>query len=64
MVAFHATLSEQSVWMRYLEGLKLDARTAHERLVRICSRTTIGSWRWWRSANLRAARGPSSPSAA
>ncbi len=36
MVAFHATLSEQSVRMRYLEGLKLDVRTAHERLVRIC----------------------------
>ena len=34
MVAFHATLSEQSVRMRYLEGLKLDVRTAHERLVR------------------------------
>jgi acetyltransferase len=36
MVAFHTALSEQSVWMRYLEGLKLDVRTAHERLVRIC----------------------------
>jgi acetyltransferase len=36
MVAFHKTLSEQSVRMRYMAGLKLDERTAHERLVRIC----------------------------
>jgi acetyltransferase len=36
MVAFHGTLSEQSVRMRYLAGLKLDERTAHERLIRIC----------------------------
>jgi acetyltransferase len=36
MVAFHGALSEQSVRMRYLTGLKLDERTAHERLVRIC----------------------------
>jgi acetyltransferase len=36
MVAFHRTLSEQSVRMRYMAGLKLDERTTHERLVRIC----------------------------
>jgi acetyltransferase len=36
MVAFHKTLSEQSVRMRYLQGIKLDERTAHERLVRVC----------------------------
>jgi acetyltransferase len=36
MVAFHEILSDQSVRMRYLAGLKLDERTAHERLVRIC----------------------------
>ena len=36
MVAFHRTLSEQSVQMRYLHGIKLDQRTAHERLVRVC----------------------------
>jgi acetyltransferase len=36
MVAFHGVLSDQSVRMRYLAGLKLDERTAHERLVRIC----------------------------
>jgi acetyltransferase len=36
MVAFHKTLGEQSVRMRYLQGIKLDVRTAHERLVRVC----------------------------
>ncbi len=36
MAAFHGRLSDQSVRMRYLGGLKLDERTAHERLVRIC----------------------------
>ncbi len=36
MVAFHATLSEDSVRMRYMQGMKLDQRTAHERLVRVC----------------------------
>jgi len=36
MAAFHQTLSEQSVRMRYMQGLKLDQRTAHERLVRVC----------------------------
>jgi acetyltransferase len=36
MVKFHASLSEQSVYMRYFHMLGLDQRTAHERLTRIC----------------------------
>ena len=36
MVKFHASLSEQSVYMRYFHMMKLDQRTAHERLTRIC----------------------------
>jgi acetyltransferase len=36
MVAFHGKLSEETVRMRYMQGLGLDQRTAHERLVRIC----------------------------
>jgi acetyltransferase len=36
MVRFHATLSEESVYMRYFHMMKLDQRTAHERLTRIC----------------------------
>jgi acetyltransferase len=36
LVPFHQALSESSVQMRYMQGLKLDHRTAHERLVRIC----------------------------
>ena len=36
MVKFHATLSDESVYMRYFRGLKLDMRVAHERLARIC----------------------------
>jgi acetyltransferase len=36
LIAFHQTLSEQSVRMRYMQGMKLDVRTAHERLLRIC----------------------------
>jgi acetyltransferase len=36
LVPFHRALSEASVRMRYMQGLKLDDRTAHERLVRIC----------------------------
>jgi len=35
-VAFHKTLSEESVRMRYMQAMKLDARTAHQRLLRIC----------------------------
>ncbi len=36
MVKFHQQLSEQSVYMRYFQPLKLDQRVAHERLTRIC----------------------------
>jgi acetyltransferase len=33
---FHEGLSEQTVYRRYFQPLKLDQRVAHERLVRIC----------------------------
>jgi acetyltransferase len=33
---FHETLSERSVYLRYLHTVKLDQRIAHERLTRIC----------------------------
>jgi acetyltransferase len=36
MVKFHESLSEESVYMRYFHMMKLDQRTAHERLTRIC----------------------------
>jgi acetyltransferase len=36
IVKFHETLSERSVYLRYLQALKLSQRVAHERLVRIC----------------------------
>ena len=36
LIAFHGTLSDKSVRMRYMQGIKLDVRTAHERLVRVC----------------------------
>lgn len=36
MVAFHKTLSAESVYRRYFSQLKLDQRIAHERLTRIC----------------------------
>lgn len=36
MVAFHRTLSEDSVHFRYLSMLNLESRIAHERLRRIC----------------------------
>ena len=36
VVAFHKTLSEESVRMRYMQAMKLDERTAHQRLLRIC----------------------------
>jgi acetyltransferase len=35
MVQFHKTLSEQSVRSRYFHPMKLDARTAHDRLIRV-----------------------------
>ncbi len=36
MVKFHQTLSEQSVYFRYLHPIKLSRRTSHERLTRMC----------------------------
>ncbi|HEV3260153.1 MAG TPA: bifunctional acetate--CoA ligase family protein/GNAT family N-acetyltransferase [Gemmataceae bacterium] len=36
MVRFHETLSEQSVYMRYFQALKLSRRVTHERLARMC----------------------------
>jgi acetyltransferase len=36
VVEFHRTLSEETVFQRYLGHLGLDVRTAHERLIRIC----------------------------
>lgn len=36
MVAFHESLSERTVYQRYLQALNLTQRTAHERLTRIC----------------------------
>jgi acetyltransferase len=36
MVSFHESLSERTVYQRYLQLLNLSQRTAHERLTRIC----------------------------
>jgi acetyltransferase len=36
IVAFHGTLSERSVYMRYFSWMKLGQRIAHDRLARIC----------------------------
>jgi acetyltransferase len=36
LVNFHRTLSEHSVYMRYFHWMKLEQRTAHERLTRMC----------------------------
>jgi acetyltransferase len=36
MVAFHRTLSEESIYFRYFHMISLSARVAHERLIRIC----------------------------
>ena len=36
MIQFHKGLSERSVYMRYFESLSFGARTAHDRLSRIC----------------------------
>ncbi|HLK33009.1 MAG TPA: bifunctional acetate--CoA ligase family protein/GNAT family N-acetyltransferase [Terriglobales bacterium] len=36
LVRFHEALSERSVYLRYFQPMKLSARTAHERLTRIC----------------------------
>jgi acetyltransferase len=37
MVKFHETLSDRTVYMRYFTSLSLSRRTAHERLIRICT---------------------------
>ncbi|MGE5139881.1 MAG: bifunctional acetate--CoA ligase family protein/GNAT family N-acetyltransferase [Rudaea sp.] len=36
MASFHATLSERTVYLRYLHTILLDQRVAHDRLARIC----------------------------
>lgn len=36
IIRFHETLSDRTVYFRYLSALKLSTRIAHERLVRIC----------------------------
>jgi acetyltransferase len=36
LVRFHETLSDRTVYLRYLEHLKLDQRTSHHRLARVC----------------------------
>jgi acetyltransferase len=36
MVRFHGTLSEEAVYLRYLDHLLLDQRIAHQRLARLC----------------------------
>ena len=36
VVEFHRTLSEETVFQRYLKHLGFDERTAHRRLIRIC----------------------------
>jgi acetyltransferase len=36
LVKFHETLSDRSVYLRYLHTMKLSQRVAHERLTRIC----------------------------
>jgi acetyltransferase len=36
LVAFHGTLSERTVSLRYFHAMKLSSRIAHERLTRIC----------------------------
>jgi acetyltransferase len=36
MVKFHGTLSDRSVYLRYLHPIQLTQRIAHERLARIC----------------------------
>jgi acetyltransferase len=36
MVAFHGTLSERTIELRYFNAMKLSTRVAHERLTRIC----------------------------
>src|SRR5438105_3331947 len=36
LIAFHATLSEETLRLRYFSSPALDLRTSHERLIRTC----------------------------
>ncbi len=36
LISFHQQLSEQSVYLRYFQAMKLSTRVAHDRLIRIC----------------------------
>jgi acetyltransferase len=36
LARFHETLSERTVYLRYLDHLRLDQRTAHQRLAHLC----------------------------
>ena len=36
IIAFHTNLSPESVYMRFFSSLKLNVRTAHSRLIRVC----------------------------
>jgi acetyltransferase len=36
LARFHETLSEQSVYLRYIQALKLSQRVAHDRLAQLC----------------------------
>ena len=36
LVKFHGTLSDRTVFMRYMQPMLLDDRVTHERLARIC----------------------------
>lgn len=44
MVRFHETLSERTVYFRYLHTLKLSQRVTHERLTRICFSDYSREW--------------------
>ncbi|MBV6483539.1 MAG: Protein lysine acetyltransferase Pat [bacterium] len=44
MVRFHETLSERTVYYRYLHTLKLSQRVTHERLTRICFSDYSREW--------------------
>lgn len=39
LVAFHETLSEESIYLRYFEHISLDTRTLPERLAHVCTNT-------------------------
>ena len=50
---FHETLSERTVFMRYLQAMNLSQRIAHERLSRLTSSTTTARSRCWCSIKTR-----------